>query len=144
MWTGRSRELAWVLMLQLLHDSDPNHRLGGFSSWVDLDLIPSVNVREQFPPPLLPYPSHCIHTLPLPNVSTLGGSQDLWVKRGWCEACGDAERLESWQCQCSAERSPLITVSLVQEMQALVSELCFCLGTALGWRPGKGRMLLPG
>jgi len=57
---GRRGELARVLMLQLLHDSDPNHRLGGFSSWVDLDLIPLVTIREQFPPPLpsLPFTLH--------------------------------------------------------------------------------------
>lgn len=67
--------------------------------------------------------------------------------RGWwwyLLVCGDAEGSESWQCQCSTARSPLITVSLVQEMQASDSGLCFCLSTALGWRPGKDRMLLSG
>lgn len=69
-----SGKVVWLLMLQLRQGPAPNRRLscGCFSSWVDLDLIPSsISGRNSSPtapqtssslpmalPPQVPFPQH--------------------------------------------------------------------------------------
>lgn len=69
-WAGLpSGKVVWVLMLQLLQGPSPNRRpsCGRFSSWVDLDLIPS-SISGRNSSPTTPQTSSSLPITLLPHV----------------------------------------------------------------------------